>query len=274
MRAQGLVTLFLLLISPAIARTQTFTTVVITPSPTTAPREGHLQILPSGDLIGHAVLVLDLLSLAYDVPANPSPRLSSLPLWTARQRFDIDAKVPASLQLDQKNIATQSRITAQLIRHLLADHFGLVMKVRTERVPVYALTAVQGNSKLNHAAITSKDCVLDTSPQGCHNFAIGFGHPLNGNAVDMSDLAHYLENWTDLPVVNSTALTGLFTMHSPGWKPMKLPPPPPGIAATGAEFASLPTLSTVLRNFGLQLLRQQEGLPFYTVARLHPPIAD
>jgi hypothetical protein len=34
------------------------------------------------------------------------------------------------------------------------------------------------------------------------------GHPLNAKAIDMDDLIHYIGNWTDLPVVNRTALSG------------------------------------------------------------------
>ena len=262
---------FAFLVLPTIARPQAFSQIAITPSVSADTRESHLQILPSGDLIGHSVPIIELLSLAYDVPDNPSPRLSSLPEWTARQRFDIEAKVPASLELTSKDVATQKQTIQQLVRKLLADRFGLVLHVRTEQMAVYALFVAEGQQKLHPVA--EGDCILDTSPKGCHTFAPGFGHPLNAKAVDMSDVAHYLGNWTDLPVVNRTALTGLFTLHSEGWKPMNLPPPPPGTAASGDEFASLPPLSVVLSSIGLQLRRQEENLPLYTVERIHPPNA-
>lgn len=42
----------------------------------------------------------------------------------------------------------------------------------------------------------------------------------------------------------------------------------------GAESATLSTLSAALSTFGLQLHRVQESLPFYTVERLHQPIAN
>ena len=51
----------------------------------------------------------------------------------------------------------------------------------------------------------------------------------------MDDLAQYIENWTDLPVVNRTALSGLFAVSTEGWKPMRLPPPPPS-ASHGPEL--------------------------------------
>ena len=87
----------------------------------------------------------------------------------------------------------------------------------------------------------------------------------------MSDLAHYIGNWTDLPVVDRTALTGVFRLHTEGWKPINLPPPPPGTAASGHEFANLPPLSTVLGRIGLELRRQDDNLPLYTLERIHEP---
>jgi hypothetical protein len=36
------------------------------------------------------------LSYAYDVPVKPSPRLSPLPDWTLREKYDIEAKAPAN----------------------------------------------------------------------------------------------------------------------------------------------------------------------------------
>jgi len=230
-----------------------------------------LQILPSGELIGRAVPIVELINLAYGVPDNPTPRLSSLPDWADHKRFDIEAKPSASLNLGGEEIPAQKRTMQKLIQGLLADCFDLALSVRTERIPVYVLSVAARGPKLESAAITSRECVLDTSPEGCHSFSPGFGHPLNGRAVDMSDLAHYLENWTDLPVVNRTGLRGLFNMHSQGWRPMKLPPPPPGTTGTGEEFLSLPDLPAVLAKFGLQLLRGQESQPVYTVERIHQP---
>ena len=86
----------------------------------------------------------------------------------------------------------------------------------------------------------------------------------------MDDLAHYIENWTDLPVVDRTNLSGLFTLHTEGWLPMRLPPPPPNSNAN-MNFASLPTIFTVLGKLGLELHRQEEILLVYTVERIERP---
>jgi uncharacterized protein (TIGR03435 family) len=133
-----------------------------------------------------------------------------------------------------------------MIRELLAVRFKLVIRVENKSMSVYALTVASGGPKLQKSAIPEKDCTFDTAPEGCHNFVAGFGHPLDAKAVDMDDLAHYIGNWTDLPVMNRTALSGLFTVNTDGWIPMRLPPPPPNATPDVNHFAGLPTIFTVL----------------------------
>ena len=269
MRTLILAAVFACVIQSSVAQSQAFAKLVITPSVPGDLRESNLRILPNGDVIGHAIPVIELVSLAYDVPANPSPRVSPLPEWTAGRRFDINAKAPISFHFPSGDAVKQTQEGQQLLGRLLADGFGLVLDVKEIRTPVYALIMKKTDVELNTAHLNG--CVFDTRPEGCHSFAPGSGHPLDARAVSMSDLAHYLENWTDLPVVNRTALTDLFEMHSPGWKPMNLPPPPPGAAASGDEFANLPPLSAVLQKLGLELHRQEESVPVYTVERIREP---
>jgi len=117
----------------------------------------------------------------------------------------------------------------------------------------------------------SQDCAFNTGPEPCHQFLGGLGHPLNAKAIDMDDLARYIENWTDLAVVNRTGLSGLFSVNTEGWLPMRLPPPPPNAAPTTNRFAGLPTIFTVLRKLGLELKRQEDTLAVYTVERIERP---
>jgi uncharacterized protein (TIGR03435 family) len=157
---------------------------------------------------------------------------------------------------------------------LLADRFKLVMRAENKTMSVYALAVASGGPKLQKSAIARKDCTFDTAPDGCHTFVIGFGHPLNAKAIDMDDIVHYIENWTDLPVVNRTALSGLFTVNTEGWFPMRLPPPPPNTTPDVNHFAGLPTIFTVLGKLGLELKRQENILPVYTVERIEHPTTN
>jgi uncharacterized protein (TIGR03435 family) len=261
------------MVVPALAQSQTFEKITIKPAHSADPRSMRLQVLPDGQLIGHAVLVIDLISYAYDVPSNPSPRLNALPDSIYSDRYDIEAKAsPYAITTTSGDGETQLRLK-QMIRRLLADRFGLVMRVDRQHLPAYAMTVASSGLRLQRSAVTPKECIFDTAPEGCHTFVIGFGHPLNANAVTMDDLVRYIENWTDRPLVNRTHRSGLFTMHTEGWLPMRLPPPPP----TGngrVDFSSLPTIFTVLGKLGLELHRQEEILPVYTIERIDRPAVN
>ena len=261
---------FLLLALPAVAQSQAFEVISIKLARSGDPRNMRMRVLPNGDLNASAVPVLLLLRYAYDVPVNPSPRLSGLPGW--RETYDIEAKapanaVPAGLPERDKRGRMQG-----MIRRLLADRFKLAMRVEQKTMSVYALTVASGGPKLQKSATAEKDCVVDTgATDGCHHFNnVARGHPLNARAINMDDLTHYIENWTDLPVVNRTALSGLFAVDTEGWMPMRLPPPPPGNASP-ATFDDLPTIFTVLGKLGLELKKQEAAVPVHTVEHIERP---
>jgi uncharacterized protein (TIGR03435 family) len=266
--------LYLLVALPAVAQSQAFAKITIRRANSADARNPRMKVLPNGDLIANAVPVIMLLSYAYDVPVDPSPRLSPLPDWTIHERYDIEGKAPAKAMTPSlQDSDSRSRIQQQ-IRGLLADRFRLAMRVENKTMSVYALTVASSGAKLEKSAITDKECTFDTDPEGCHNFVPGFGHPLNAKAIDMDDLAHYIANWTDLPVVNHTSLSGLFTVNTEGWFPMRLPPPPPNAAPDVNHFAGLPTIFAVLGKLGLELNRQEDTLPAYTVERIERPAAN
>jgi len=264
--------LFLLSALPAVAQSQAFEAISIKLTRSGDSRNMRMRVLPNGDLNASAVPVLLLLRYAYDVPVNPSPRLSGLPGW--RETYDIEAKAPANavaagLPESEKRARMQG-----MIRGLLADRFKLVMRVEQKTMPVYALIVASGGPNLQKSIIAEKDCIFDTGTQeGCHNFIMGRGHPLNARAINMDDLAQYIENWTDLPVVNRTAVSGLFAVETEGWTPMRLPPPPPG-NAPAVRFDDLPTIFTVLRKLGLELKKQEAPVPLYTVEHIERPAAE
>src|SRR5688572_22685578 len=254
----------LLLAVSAVAQPPAFAAISIAPARSSDPRDMRMRVLPNGDLEAHAVPVLMLVSYAYDVPVNPSPRLAGFPGW--RDAYDIEAKAPANAVPAGLPESEKQRQIQGMVRGLLADRFRLVMRVEQKTMPVYALTVASGGPNLKKSIVAEKDCIFDTgTPESCHNFIVGRGHPLNARAINMDDLAHYIENWADLPVVNRTALSGLFAVETEGWRPMRLPPPPPSGDPPAAGFDDLPTISTVLRELGLELKRQEATVPVYTV---------
>lgn len=260
-----------LLALPAVAQSQAFATTTITRSRSADPSNLRMRVLENGDLIANAVPVVMLLSYAYDVPVNSSSRFSPLPDWAILERYDIEAKAPADTVTPDLPVGEARSRIQRMIRKMLADRFRLVVRVEYKTTSVYALTVASGGSKLQKSLIAEKDCTFDTNPTGCHNFVPGFGHPLYAGAINMDDLAHYIENWTDLPVVNRTALSGLFTANTEGWLPMRLPPPPPNAAPDVNHFAGLPSIFTVLGTLGLELRRQEEIMPKYAVEQIERP---
>lgn len=242
----------------AFAQAQSFADIDVKPARLVESR--RVRILANGDLIGNSVNAITLISEGYSVPANPSDQLSGLPPWVYSERYDIVAKASAD--------GNASKVARDMFRQILADRFHLVMRVENRTVPVYALVVARGGPKLKQSSLSN--CIFDTGQDGCHSFLIGFGHPLNARAVDMDDLAHYIENWTDLPVVNRTSLTGVFTIRSEGWRPMRLPPPPPN-GAGNVDFTHLETIDTVLSGLGLELRKEVATLPVYTVEQIQHP---
>lgn len=268
---------FLFLALPAVAQAQAFEVISIRPARSGDPREMRMRVLPNGDLHASAVPVLLLLGYAYDVPVNPSPRFSGFPAW--RETYDIEAKAPANaVPVGLPELERRRRVQG-MIRGLLADRFKLVIRVEQKRMPVYALTVASGGPNLQKSTIAEKDCVFDTStPESCHHFIVGRGHPLNARAINLDDLALYIENWTDLPVLNRTAVSGLFAVETEGWRPMRLPPPPPGTrgmphppGTPAVPFDDLPTIFTVLGKLGLELKPQEATVPVYTVEHIDRP---
>jgi uncharacterized protein (TIGR03435 family) len=263
---------FLLFALPAFAQSQAFEVISVKPARSGDPRNMRMRVLANGDLKASAVPVLLLLRYAYDVPINPSPRLSGLPGW--RETYDIEAKAPANAVPPGLPEGERRGRMQGMIRGLLVERFKLVMRVEQRTMPVYALSVATGGPNLQKSTIADKDCILDTgTPESCHNFAVGRGHPLNARAINMDDLAQYIENWTDLPVVNRTGVTGLFAVETEGWTPMRLPPPPPGVPAA-ASFDDLPTIFTVLRKLGLELKQQEATMSIYTVAHIERPAGE
>ena len=259
----------LLAVSAAIAQAQSFATIDVKPARSNSLEGRRVRVLPNGDLIATSVNAIGLIEFGYAVPANPSDRLAALPDWVYNQRYDIEAKAPPVTRQISPLDAISGEVVRNMFLRVLEDRFHLVIRAQTRTMPVYALVIAPGGAKLKRPA--PSDCIYDTAQMGgCHTFAIAFGHPLNGHAVTMDDLAHYIENWTDLPVVNRTSLTGFFTTSTTGWLPMKLPPPPPN-GAGNVDFTHLQTIDAALQSLGLELRKEYASLPVFTVERIEQP---
>lgn len=251
----------------ATVQAQSLVMIEVKPAASSSLESRRLRVLPNGDLAARSINAASLIDFAYDVPTNPSERLSILPEWVYTQRYNITAKAPGKTDISSSEAISGKRVKDEF-RQILRERFHLLIRTEEKTMPAYALVVAPSGAKMRQA--DRADCIYDTAQPGCHNFPIGFGHPLNGNAVTMEDLAHYIENWTDLPVVNKTGLDGFFATNSDGWLPMRLPPPPP-YGAGNVDFSHLQTIDAALKGLGLTLKKESAVLPVYTVERLEQP---
>ena len=265
----GAVVVVAMLALPAVARAQVYESISIKTSASSDPFNMRVRINANGDFSASSLPAYFLLRYAYDLPGQSS-RFVAIPM--GRGLLDVEAKAsaaPAGLSERERWTRMQT-----MLRAMLADRFKLVMRIDQKKMPVYALTVASGGPKLQKSPIADQDCIVDTSsPDSCHNFPNnGRGHPLNGKAVSMDDLVLYIENWTDLPVVNRTNLNGLFAVDAGGWKPMVLPPRPPEFPQV-PNFDDLPSIFTVLGKLGLELKKQDATVPVYVMERFERPAA-
>jgi uncharacterized protein (TIGR03435 family) len=232
--------------------------------------------------------LLLLVVTAYNLPFQ-SLRLTGMPEWAWRERFDLDARaaddvLPADLAANQRKDRTRA-----LLQSLLADRFQLAIHRETKEMPFYALGVSRNGPKMPKAVIEEHNCVeIPTGDEvPCHRFMGGQGRGLHGKAVNMQDLAEFIENWTDHPVLNQTSLQGLFSIESEGWVSMRQPPPPPSTSPSTTPLnvrppsgdgdmadPARPTLFMVLAKLGLELKLQKGPIDIFVVDHIERPAAN
>jgi uncharacterized protein (TIGR03435 family) len=171
-----------------------------------------------------------------------------------------------------------------MLQALLAERFKLVMRRETEDVSIYVLTVAKGGPKLKASGIQEAECPLDPMDRmSCHQFTGGIGRGLHARAVNMKDLAGWIENWTDHPVVDRTGLDGLFAIDTEGWTPIASSPSPAGAVVPepaarpvdgNISDPNRPTLFMVLRRLGLDLKLQKGPTEIYVVDQVERPTGN
>jgi uncharacterized protein (TIGR03435 family) len=109
----------------------------------------------------------------------------------------------------------------------------------------------------------------------CHRIAGGQGRGLHANAATISDIALYVANWADRPVVDRTGLTDLYRFETEGWVPMRPPQIPPGVEPSPEQLAmadpNRPTLFMVFDRLGLRLEPRKASIEMYTIEHVERP---
>src|SRR5438477_402425 len=157
------------------------------------------QFLPGGRFVSTGVPLRMVMAVAYHVGFQ-SVRLSGGPGWinSPEGAYDIQATAPAGVipaGLPSKARDEQLKL---MLQSLLADRFKLRIRRETKELPVYAVVVAKGGLKLEKAKVEEKDCSEAGTPGvPCHSLVGGRGRGLHGEAVSISDVLSYVENWTD-----------------------------------------------------------------------------
>ncbi|HEY6346526.1 MAG TPA: M56 family metallopeptidase [Bryobacteraceae bacterium] len=230
---------------------------------------------PGGRFVS-TVPIQFLISVAYDLPFNPSERLTGGPEWIRSRDgvYEIQATGAFPAGLSKKAREDRQRL---MLQTLLADRFKLKIHRVTREMAVYALTVEKGGPKLQKADIEEKDCPdPDATPAPapntfCHDLGGGRGRGLHARAVSMQDLAKGMENYTDRPLLDKTGIKGLHHIETSGWQPMQVAPFAPGQKQDGVDIADLPTIFTVFGKLGLKMESTKDKVDVYVIDHIEKP---
>jgi uncharacterized protein (TIGR03435 family) len=104
------------------------------------------------------------------------------------------------------------------------------------------------------------------------------GRGLHATAADLDDLALFVANWTDRPVINRSGLTDLFSIDTEGWTPMRpRQPNPDGSISPEAESLadpSRPTIFMIFCRLGLNLEPSRGPVDLYIIESAERPTAN
>jgi len=234
------------------------------------------QVLPGGRLVIANIPLQIIITTAYGLPFQ-SDRLSGGPDWIRSDRFDIEATPPPGAIPAGASSKVREDTIRQMLQNLLVDRFKMSIRRETKDQPVYAAVIGKGGPKLEKSKLTEKDCQAGSGTFGdrnsCHNITGGQGRGLHGEAIDMSDLAVIVSNWTDHPVVDRTGVTGLFRIETDGWLPMRTGPPPAPDAKgeDGKLLVDQPTIFEIFNRLGLKLELQRAPVDMFVIDHIERP---
>jgi uncharacterized protein (TIGR03435 family) len=257
----------------AQAQPGAFEAASVRPSPSNDSRRAELRFLPGGGVSIIGIPLYMIVATAHAVPyQSHTDRLTGGPDWVRSQRFDIQAKA-APGAMDGLTGAARLARTRAMLRSLLEERFHLKVRRESRELPVYVLSVAPGGLKLKPAKVDDKSCPDDGS---CHQITGGQGRGVHGKAVDLPDIARYIENWTDRPVVNAARADGLFDIDTDPWVsmfPVGVPPGPPS-PAPGTESPSdpvRPSLFNILARVGLKLEAGKAKVDAFVIEHIQQP---
>ncbi|MBS1854195.1 MAG: TIGR03435 family protein [Acidobacteria bacterium] len=230
-------------------------------------RRPGMEFLPGGRFRLTNMPLFVVLATAYQIPFQSrealEQRIRGIPDWMFAVPYDMEVVATGQAPPATAAKARNERIRLML-QSLLADRLQLRIRRESTEMAVYALMVGSRGIKLERAKVSERDCAeaapfgsLDLPAPGCHQFLGGSGRGLRGTAVDLADLAAYVSNWSELPVIDQTGLSGLYQIQTEGWG--------------SSQDSSGRTLDEVLDSLGLKLARKKARLEVLVIEHVERP---
>ena len=160
--------------------------------------------------------VRQFLLLGYGVQKS---QLAGLPDWAIATRWDVDGTPDVDGQPSMRQMQG-------MVRKLLSERFGLQLHHEQREMPVFALTATKGSSRLSANTSDPNGWLQQTTREdnGRHSEEL--------KNASMAELAIILQYYVDRPVLDQTGLKGRYDFNLQ-WTPddaqTTAPDPPPGL---------------------------------------------
>jgi len=224
----------------------------------------------------------DLLGMAYKIKAT----LITGPDWTATERFDIAATLPAG--------STPAQLP-EMMKALLTDRFHLKTHKDKKEFPVYALLVAKSGSKMKESPLDpDRDTRGVASTSAGNGLTVNFGSGVSytfannrfeAHKLTMALFAGNLERFADRQIVDMTGLTGQYDfafdvmpedyramlLRSAVWAGVNLP----AEAQKMLDASSPAALGDALQQVGLRLDARKAPLDVLVIDdALKTPIAN
>ena len=195
---------------PSVKATPEFEVASLKPSTPATGELGGVYTYPGGRVGFRGCTLQYLLEHAFNLQPF---QVSGGPAWMHDERYDIDAKPPASSK-SSKSMPPYAKAPLndeqrQMLQSLLVARFGLKYHRETREGPVYLLVKGNKASKL----VDSKDKNAYPWAGGIRGGMIT-GDGLAGMNESMDDLAKRLSPYLSRPVLNRTGLAGSFDFRA------------------------------------------------------------
>lgn len=195
--------------------------------------------------------------------------------WIHSEFFDIDARAAGN--------PNEEMMQGPMLQVLLEDRVQLKVHRETREVPVYALTVVQGGSRLK--SFEEGSCIpmplkvplpaLAPGQQYC-KVRVGIQPPaVDAQGSTLAEFSQLLDLVLDRPVIDKTGITGKFDIHLEfainEATPRYLPGGDLAQFADGASDRAMPSIFAALQQLGLKLEPTQGSRDFLVIDHVERP---